>query len=252
MVVDHINSIKTDNRISNLQLLTKEENSTKASNDSCYLSGDSHPKAKLTVELSEKLFNEYKTGIFSYRDLAKKYGISHSRVGQIIKEHGYTRIPYRGKTEDKCPDAPRYKAIGNSWAVPVVRWIGNRMKVKVVNTIFHPAMIRHPHIHGHYATGPWEFLNLLQHSRLVVSGSFHATIFSMLYNKPFVAVNGVKDNRMYTMLEKAGFLSRSISLDEVDKWNNTNLLHCDFSQADVYITEQRKASIDYLRHSIEN
>lgn len=130
--------------------------------------------------------------------------------------------------------------------------IGNRMRVKVVNTIFHPAMIRHPHIHGHYATGPWEFLNLLQHSRLVVSGSFHATIFSMLYNKPFVAVNGVKDNRMYTMLEKAGFLSRSISLDEVDKWNNTNLLHCDFSQADVYITEQRKASIDYLKHSIEN
>jgi hypothetical protein len=128
MVVDHINSIKTDNRISNLQLLTKEENSTKASNDGCYLSGDSHPKAKLTVELSEKLLNEYKTGIFSYRDLAKKYGISHSRVGQIIKEHGYTQIPYRGKTKENCPDAPRYKAIGNSWVVPVVRWIGNRIK----------------------------------------------------------------------------------------------------------------------------
>lgn len=40
----------------------------------------------------------------------------------------WTRIPCRGKTEDKCPDAPRYKAIGNSWAVPVVRWIGNRIK----------------------------------------------------------------------------------------------------------------------------
>lgn len=40
----------------------------------------------------------------------------------------WTRIPYRGKTEDKCPDAPRYKAIGNSWAVPVVRWIGDRIK----------------------------------------------------------------------------------------------------------------------------
>ena len=40
----------------------------------------------------------------------------------------WTRIPYRGKTKENCPDAPRYKAIGNSWAVPVVRWIGNRMK----------------------------------------------------------------------------------------------------------------------------
>ena len=40
----------------------------------------------------------------------------------------WTQIPYRGKTKENCPDAPRYKAIGNSWAVPVVRWIGNRIK----------------------------------------------------------------------------------------------------------------------------
>ena len=39
----------------------------------------------------------------------------------------YTRIPYRGKPESECPDGPRYKAIGNSWAVPVVRWIGKRI-----------------------------------------------------------------------------------------------------------------------------
>ena len=41
----------------------------------------------------------------------------------------YTRIPYRGKPAEKCPDAPRYKAIGNSWAVPVVRWIGERINL---------------------------------------------------------------------------------------------------------------------------
>lgn len=39
----------------------------------------------------------------------------------------YTRIPYRGKPADECPDSPRYRAIGNSWAVPVVRWIGKRI-----------------------------------------------------------------------------------------------------------------------------
>ena len=38
---------------------------------------------------------------------------------------GYTNIPWRGKPES--PDGPRYKALGNSWAVPVVRWIGRRM-----------------------------------------------------------------------------------------------------------------------------
>lgn len=40
----------------------------------------------------------------------------------------WTRIPWRGKAEEDCPDAPRYKAIGNSWAVPCVRWIGERIK----------------------------------------------------------------------------------------------------------------------------
>lgn len=38
---------------------------------------------------------------------------------------GYTNIPWRNKPES--PDGPRYKALGNSWAVPVVRWIGERI-----------------------------------------------------------------------------------------------------------------------------
>lgn len=40
---------------------------------------------------------------------------------------GYTRIPYRGKPAEDCPDAPRYKALGNSMAVPVMRWIFERL-----------------------------------------------------------------------------------------------------------------------------
>lgn len=39
----------------------------------------------------------------------------------------WTRIPYRGKPAEECPDAPRYRAIGNSMAVPVMRWIGERI-----------------------------------------------------------------------------------------------------------------------------
>lgn len=37
----------------------------------------------------------------------------------------YTNIPWRKKPES--PDGPRCKALGNSWAVPVVRWIGERI-----------------------------------------------------------------------------------------------------------------------------
>jgi DNA (cytosine-5)-methyltransferase 1 len=43
----------------------------------------------------------------------------------------YTAIPWRGKPASKCPDGPRYKALGNSWAVPVVRWIGARLAAEL-------------------------------------------------------------------------------------------------------------------------
>jgi DNA (cytosine-5)-methyltransferase 1 len=39
---------------------------------------------------------------------------------------GYTNIPWRKKPE--APDGPRYKALGNSWAVPNVHWIGKRIQ----------------------------------------------------------------------------------------------------------------------------
>ena len=39
----------------------------------------------------------------------------------------YTMIPWRKKLAEECPDGPRYKALGNSWAVPVVAWIGGRI-----------------------------------------------------------------------------------------------------------------------------
>lgn len=39
---------------------------------------------------------------------------------------GYTNIGWRNKPE--APDGPRYKSLGNSMAVPVMRWIGERIK----------------------------------------------------------------------------------------------------------------------------
>ena len=39
----------------------------------------------------------------------------------------FTRIPYRGKPADRCPDGPRYKALGNSMAVNAIEWIGERI-----------------------------------------------------------------------------------------------------------------------------
>jgi DNA (cytosine-5)-methyltransferase 1 len=39
----------------------------------------------------------------------------------------WSRIPWKGKPAEECPDGPQYKAAGNSMAVPVMRWIGERI-----------------------------------------------------------------------------------------------------------------------------
>lgn len=64
-------------------------------------------------------------------------GVAHTRVRKLtplecerlmgFPDH-YTKVPFRGKSADDCPDSPRYKACGNSMCVNVMRWIGLRIQ----------------------------------------------------------------------------------------------------------------------------
>lgn len=64
---------------------------------------------------------------------AVMHGVAVRRLTPIECERlqgfpdNHTLIGWRGKNADECPDGPRYKAIGNSMAVPVMRWIGERI-----------------------------------------------------------------------------------------------------------------------------
>ena len=40
----------------------------------------------------------------------------------------WTQIPWKGKPAEECPDGVRYKAIGNSMAVPTMLWLGSRLQ----------------------------------------------------------------------------------------------------------------------------
>lgn len=49
----------------------------------------------------------------------------------------YTRIPWRGKPAEECPDGHRYKVLGNSWAINCARWLG--IRIEIVNN--YPEMV---------------------------------------------------------------------------------------------------------------
>lgn len=50
----------------------------------------------------------------------------------------WSRIPWKGKPAEECPDGPQYKAAGNSMAVPVMRWIGERIAAVEARNISRP------------------------------------------------------------------------------------------------------------------
>jgi len=50
----------------------------------------------------------------------------------------WTKVPYKKKSADVCPDGLRYTAVGNSMAVPVMRWLGAR--IALVEAIFGEAV----------------------------------------------------------------------------------------------------------------
>ena len=47
----------------------------------------------------------------------------------------WTRIPWRNKAAEDCPDGPRYKAVGNSMVVPVMAFIGSRLNQQLFSHV---------------------------------------------------------------------------------------------------------------------
>lgn len=67
------------------------------------------------------------------RNIASSYAVRRLTPRECERLQGFpddfTRIPYRGKPAEACPDGPRYKALGNSWAVNCAEWIGERIEL---------------------------------------------------------------------------------------------------------------------------
>lgn len=133
MVIDHINNDKLDNRIVNLQALTPEENSHKAKENGLYKYGLDNPVTKLDPKLKEEIAFVYKYSDLTMRKLAEIYGISKSRIHQIIHEVGWTNIP-------GASDSARYRALGNSIALPFWEHLARRFaqygNVQTIGSLF--------------------------------------------------------------------------------------------------------------------
>jgi len=132
-----------------------------------------------------------------------------------------------------------------------------KLAKKISDTLKLPIVISRPGkleiIYGfekRYDCGPCEFLNLIKNAEIVLSSSFHGTIFSILFNKPFFALNGAKDLRINALLKTMGLEERTIdSNDYIDKCKKA--FEIDFTESEKLLEGERKKSEKYLKKALD-
>ena len=97
-----------------------------------------------------------------------------------------------------------------------------------------------------FDAGPREFLTYIRDAKMVVTNSFHGTVFSILFQKKFYSV--YKENgRIENLLGFLGLGKRHI----MDETGISLTDEIDYGQAEELLEEYRKRSVDYLEHAIE-
>lgn len=104
--------------------------------------------------------------------------------------------------------------------------------------------------------GPSEFIALISNAKYIFTDSYHATIFSIIYNKNFFVFERFKmndkrstNNRIYSLLDKLGLTKRIChSLEEVEK-NSKN--KPDYTRVCSIIEQEKNKSIEFLKKSIK-
>ncbi|MBM6834299.1 polysaccharide pyruvyl transferase family protein [Megamonas hypermegale] len=106
-----------------------------------------------------------------------------------------------------------------------------------------------------YVSKVEEFLFLIHHAELVVTDSFHGTVFSILMNTPFLVVNrqqkGVADmtSRIDTLIELFGYQDRYIVNGECNL-SDEEILYMDFNNVKVIQEREIKRSTAYLKKAL--
>lgn len=88
--VNHINHIKTDNRVANLEWMSNEDNAKDGWNGKIMPKGEKHPASKLTQQQADQIRIDVANGI-SRKVLAEQYNVTTATIGNIINNKVYKR-----------------------------------------------------------------------------------------------------------------------------------------------------------------
>lgn len=121
--------------------------------------------------------------------------------------------------------------------LPIVQ---NRMKKQYPNEL------------GRFAdAGPEEFIGLIEGAAFVVTNSFHATVFSIIYERNFITIpHKTYPERMTYLLEQAG-LSDHLIGDEQELAEDFEMPMPDYVKVKARLAVYQEASRDFLKNCLE-
>lgn len=101
-----------------------------------------------------------------------------------------------------------------------------------------------------YISGPSEFIYWIRHADFVCTDSFHATVFSIIFCRPFIVVSRQGMNsRIETLLKSVGLEDKFMDVEEIEELNYEK--PCDYQYAHEVIACEKRKSIDYLKRLLE-
>lgn len=143
-----------------------------------------------------------------------------------------------------------YSLEPNRETLKIVKSISKKLQLPVVITKYSN---KYDYINGfikRYDCGPKEFLDLVNGAKLIISSSFHGTVFSIIFNKPFFAINGLSDNRISTLLKNLQLEDREIRLDNITE-KCLIAYDIDFNNANQVIEDEINRSESYLLQALD-
>ena len=132
----------------------------------------------------------------------------------------------------------------------IAKKIEKKLKKKIVVSRYQGLYTYMQKFKRKFDTGPIEFLNLIKYADTIVTSSFHGVVFAILLEKPFLVINGEKDNRIKDLLENMGFEDKSVNIENYTE-KCENIYNIDFDVAHKYLVDEREKSKKYLRKSLE-
>lgn len=134
--------------------------------------------------------------------------------------------------------------IAEKYHFKVITWSAKRYYVKRIN--------RYDFILPKYEN-PSMYLYLIKNAKLVMTTSYHGTIFSTIYRKNFVTIkNGEMygdDDRVLTLLSQLGMMDRLIPYVFDDHFDY--LSNVDYSSYDLKVSILKQKSLNYIKKNIE-